>query len=59
VGTIGVLEPSPHSLGEHPDMIVIWTFMKPMVQRTLKVVGISVDVTWEFTLETWDDIVEL
>ena len=59
MGAIGVLKPSPHSLREHPDMVIIWTFMKPMVQWTLEIVGIDVDITWELSLESWDDIVEL
>lgn len=59
MSAILMFEPSPHLLGKHPNVLVIWTLMKPMVQWTFKIVGISVDITGELSMKTWDHIVEL
>ena len=59
VGTIVPFEPSPKSLGKHPGAHVIWSLMKPMVQWALKTVSPSTDVSWEFSLKSWNDVIEL
>ena len=59
VRTILVLKPSPHLLRKHPNMFVIWTLMKPMVQWALIFIGIGVYITWEPSLKSRNHIVEL
>ena len=59
VSTVLVPEPSPHPLGKHPNMLVIWTLMKPMVQWALKFIGIGVYITWELSVKSRNHIVEL
>ena len=58
VGTVVPLEPSPESLGKHPGALVIWTLVEPMVKWALETVGPSTDVPWEFSLQSWDHVVE-
>lgn len=58
VGTVVPLQPSPESLGKHPGALVIWTLVEPMVKWALETVGPSTDVPWEFSLKSWDNVVE-
>lgn len=58
VGAVVPLEESPHSLGEHPCALVIWTLVEPMVEWALETVCPSCDVSWEFPLESWNNVVE-
>ena len=57
VGSIMPLEPSPHLLRKHPGLILC-SFMKPVIQWALPLVSESIDVTWEFSLQSWECIVE-
>ena len=59
VGSVVPLQPSHHSLREHPGAHVIWSLVQPMVQWGLETVSPSADVSWELTLESWNDVVEL
>jgi hypothetical protein len=59
VGSVVPLQPSHHSLREHPGAHVIWSLVQPMVQWRLETVSPSADVSWELTLESWNDVVEL
>jgi hypothetical protein len=59
VGTVMPFKPSPKSLGKHPGACGIWTLMKPMVEWTFETVGPSTDVSWEFTLKSWNNVIEL
>ena len=56
MGTVVPLEPSPQSLGEHPSFFVV-TLVEPMVVWAF--VGTKgVEISWELSLEAWNDIVE-
>jgi hypothetical protein len=59
VGAVLPFEPPPELLRKHPDIIIGWTFMKPVVVWAFPLTSPGVDVSWEFTLKTGDDIIEL
>ena len=52
------LEPSPHLLGEVPDAFLVRALMEPMVERALIPISMSVNVSWELTMESRDHVVE-
>ena len=58
VGAIVPLQPSPHLLRKRPDVFIIWTFMKPMVQWSLEISCVSVDMSRELALKSWNNVVE-
>ena len=39
-------------------MVVVWSFVEPMVERAFPSVSPDVDVSWEGVLESWDHVVE-
>lgn len=58
VSSIVILKPSPHLLRKLPDMLIIRSFVKPVIKRAIETVGKGVNVSWEFAEETWDHLVE-
>jgi hypothetical protein len=58
VSSVVPFQPSPHSLRQLPSAIMIRSFVEPMVERALKVVGMSVDVARELSLKTRHNVVE-
>lgn len=58
MATIVPFKPSPHLLRKRPDMFIVWAFMQPMVQWSLKICSMGVDMTWEFSLKSWNNVVE-
>ena len=44
MGTIGALEPSPESVLKSPGVEIIRTFVEPMVEWALKLLGESVNI---------------
>lgn len=58
VAAIVPLEPSPHFLRQRPNMLVIGPLVQPVVQGSLKIGGVRIDLTWELALQSWNHIVE-
>ena len=51
-------QPFGHSLGQRPDVLIGAFLMEPMIQRTVKVIGVGVDLLRKLALQAWEHIVE-
>jgi len=57
VGTIVPSQPSPHLLGEVPDLI-LGLFVDPVSHGAFEAITMGVDLCSELTLESWENIIE-
>ena len=59
VGAVMPFEPPPELLRKKPDLLTGWTFMKPVVVWAFPFTSPGVDVSWELTFKTGDDLIKL
>lgn len=59
IGTVVPLEPSPHLLRKHPSRFMVRSLMKPMIIWAFPILSPCVDMSWEFTFKSWNNVVEL